>query len=260
MKHYTKYRIITFLYFLVLFAIIEMSISIFNVQSFYLRVAIIFPFVLILQRPYDRILNTMAQNKMKNFETTCMIKDLEDYNEFISLRSKRIFGSQRRYRAMYYSYLTSFYLYNSEFEEIDKLIDFLDTNKKYNISKIQVLNTEMLKETIKGNFDKVELLYNELSSSVDYEMGRYASNSNQVILLDQIKIVLGKYVELTKEVNKDTIQNARNWINKKSNLFNAIDNYCIVMILEYHEDSLYIEEFKNNLRRIDGDIPFLKID
>lgn len=260
MKYYTKYRFITFLYFLLLFAIIEISISIFNVDSFYIRILIILPFVLVLQKPYENILNTMSQKKTKTFEKSCKVIDIEDYVRFVGLRSKRIYSKPRRYKSLYYFYLYSFYTYNNEFLETEKLLEFLSVNEKYNITKIQVLNTEMLKETIKGEFQKVEDLYIELCYSLDIEIDRYDANSKEVTLLNQIRIVLGKFVELTKEVNEETISNARLWINTKSNLHNSIDNYCIIKILEYHNDTIYIEEFKNNIRNIDGDIPFLKID
>ena len=98
MRYLTKYRLITFLYFLLLFIIIEISIYIFNVDNFYLRIVIILPFVLLLQRPYYNILSKMAQKKMKLFENTCKIEDIEDYNQFTGVRYRRIFSKQRRYR------------------------------------------------------------------------------------------------------------------------------------------------------------------
>lgn len=260
MKHYTKYRIITFFYFLILFALIQMSISIFNVESFYISLLIIFPFVYFLQGPYQRVLDTMAKKSLKTFETSCLIEDIADYHEFIGLRFKRILTKQRRYKALYYHYLTSFYIHNNEFSGTEQLLDFLNENPKFNISKIQVLNTEMLKEAIKGNFEKVEDLYIELCYSVDIETGRYKEGSKQIELLNQIKVVLGKFVELTKNVNEETIANARLWININVNLFNSIDNYCIIKILEHHNNTEYLEEFKENIRKINGDIVFLKID
>lgn len=260
MKHYTKYRLITFFYFLILFTFIQMSISIFNVQSIYINLLIIFLYVYFLQGPYERVLNTMAQKALKTFETSCLIEDISDYHEFIGLRFKRILTKQRRYKALYYHYLTSFYTSNNEFDGTELLLDFLNEHNKFNISKIQVLNTEMLKAAIKGNFEKVEDLYIELCYSVDIETSRYEEGSKQIELLNQIKVVLGKFVELTKNVNEETIANARLWINVNTNLFNAIDNYCIVKILEHHNNTEYVEEFKENIRKISGDIVFLKID
>ncbi len=260
MKYYTKYRIVTFIYFIILFTTIEIILSIFNIDNFYIGILIIFPFVLFLYGPYYRVLNNMAKKVLKTFETSCLIEDIADYNMFIELRFKRIFTKQKRYKALYYYYLTSFYAYNNEFSGTVSLLDFLSEHKKFNISKIQVLNTEMLKGAIKGDFEKVENTYIELCYCVDTEISKYKEDSNQIILLGQIKVVLGKFVELTKDVNEETIANARLWINTDINLYNAIDNYCIVKILEYHNNTEYIEEFKENIRKINGDIVFLKID
>ena len=44
------------------------------------------------------------------------------------------------------------------------------------------------------------------------------------------------------------------------NLYNAIDNFVIIKILEHNNNTDYIDEFKENIRKIDGDIVFLKID
>ena len=258
MKHYNKYRLITFLFFLILITLVEMIISIFNINSFYMGLVVIFPLVLFFQKPYERVLDTMAEKVIKKFENSCLIEDIDDYHEFIGLRYKRIFTKNRRYKALYFFYLTSFYTYNNDFELTDELLDFLSTNRKFNVSKIQVLNTEMLRSAIDGDFEKVEKLYIELCNSINIEINKYKEGSNQIEVLNNIKYTLGKFVEFTKDVNEETINNARLWINKKTNLYNAIDNYCIIKILEHNSNTEYIDEFKENLSKISGDIVFLK--
>lgn len=258
MNYYNRYRLITFIYILLLLIVVEVSIYVFDVNAIYLQIIIIFPFVLLFQRPYLRVLKTMEERVMKKFESSCLIEDIADYHDFLGKRYNRIFIKQRKYKTLYYFYLTTFYTSNHEFKYTEDLLDFLNGNLKYNISKIQVLNNEMLKEAIKGNFEKVEDLYIELSYSVDIEISKHKEGSRKIALLNQIKIVLGKFVELTKNVNEETISNARLWVNNNKNLYNAIDNYCIVKILEHHNNLEYIEEFKENLRNIDGDIVFLQ--
>ena len=156
--------------------------------------------------------------------------------------------------------LTSFYTYNKEFKLTDDLLHFLSSNSRFNVSKIQVLNTEMLKKAIDGDFEKVEELYTELCKSVDIEINKYKEGSAQIEVLKKIKYTLGKFVEFTKDVNEETMNNARLWTNKKVNLYNAIDNFVIIKILEHNNNTDYIDEFKENIRKIDGDIVFLKID
>lgn len=221
-------------------------------------IVIILPLILVFRGPYERILDTMSHKVLEKFETSCLIEDVEDFHEFLGLRYKRIIAKNRKHKALYFFYLTSFYTYNKEFNQTDKLLKFLDGNIRFNISKIQVLNTEMLKKAIDGDFEKVEKIYIELCKSVDIEINKYKAGSNQITVLNQIKYTLGKFVEFTKTVNEETIQNARTWINKKANLYNAIDNYVIIKILEHNNRLEYIEEFKENLSKIDGNITFLK--
>lgn len=237
-----------------------MTITIFNIDSFYMGIVVILPFVLFFQRPYNRILDTMAQRVLIKFEHSCLIEDIEDYHSFVGLRYKRIFTKNRRFKALYFYYLTSFYTYNKEFKLTDDLLHFLSSNTRFNVSKIQVLNTEMLKKAIDGDFEKVEELYTELCKSVDMEINKYKEGSAQIEVLNNIKYTLGKFVDFTKDVNEETINNARIWINKKINLYNAIDNFVIIKILEHKNNTEYIGEFKENIAKIDGDIVFLKID
>jgi len=260
LTHYNKYRLITFLFFLILITLVEITITVFNINSFYLGIVVILPFVLFFQKPYLRILDTMAQRVLIQFENSCLISDIEDYHNFVGLRYKRIFTKNRRFKALYFYYLTSFYTYNKEFSLTNDLLIFLSSNPRFNVSKIQVLNTEMLKKAIDGDFKKVEELYAELCKSVDIEINKYKEGSAQIEVLQKIKYTLGKFVEFTKDVNEETMNNARLWTNKKVNLYNAIDNFVIIKILEHNNNTDYIDEFKENIRKIDGDIVFLKID
>ncbi len=258
MIFYNKYRLITFLYFLILITLVEIIIIAFNIDSFYKGIVVILPLVLIFRRPYERVLDTMAHKVLQKFETSCLIGDVADYREFNGLRYNSIFTKNRRHKALYFFYLTSFYTNNNEFKYTDKLLDFLSGNPRFNVSKIQVLNTEMLKKAITGDFEKVGNIYVELCNSVDKEINKYKEGSNQITVLNQIKYTLGKFVEFTKDVNEETIENARVWINNKVNLYNAIDNFVIIKILEHNNKLEYIKEFNENLGKIDGDIIFLK--
>lgn len=259
MKYYTKFRLITFLYILIAYVLIQFSISAFKITDFYIMVVIAFAIVFLLRKNYYKTIGGMAQKKMNVFVNSCKVSDLEDYNKFIGLRSKRILNKKRKYAAMYYHYLTSFYIYNNDFENTQQLTNFFDEHSNYGVSKIQLLNIEMLKFAIKGDFEEVEDTYNELVTIVDMEIIRYDSDSAQSTTLNNILDTLSKFVQFTKEVNEETVENARKWINTQANLYNAIDNYCIIKILEHNSNTSYVEEFKDNLRAIEGDIPFLKI-
>jgi len=259
MKYYTKYRLLTFIYILIAYTLIQFTINAFNITDIYLIILVGFVFIFILRKYHRKTIDGMAHKKMKTFVNSCKVSDLEDYNKFIGLRSKRILNKKRRFGAMYYHYLTSFYLYNGDFKETQEILNFFDESLNYGVSKIQLLNIEMLKFAIKGDFEEVEDTYNELVRVVEVENKKYDSDSVQMTTLDNILDTLTKFVGFTKEVNEETVEHARNWINTQANLYNAIDNYCIIKILEHNSDTLYIEEFKENLRAIEGDIPFLDI-
>lgn len=258
LKYYTKFRLITFLFFLILFALVEITMTMFTIDSFYIGIVVIFVFVLFFQKSYVRVLDTMARKVLLKFETSCLIEDISDYHQFLEKRYKRIYTKNMRFKTLYFYYLTSFYTNNKEFHLTNDLLVFLSSNPRFNVSKIQVLNTEMLIKAIDGDFTKVEELYNELCKCVDIEMSKYKEESNQIVVLENIKYSLGKFVELTKDVNEETISNARKWINKNVNLYNAIDNYVIIKIIKHNNKTEFIEEFQENLDKIDGDIVFLK--
>lgn len=260
LKHTTKYLIFTFISLLILFTLIELTYNAFNLDGFYFRLFMIPPYLFVLRGPYDKVLKTMALTKLRKYEETCKIEDFEDYVSFVGKRYKRVFARKNRFQVLITYYLSCFYASNATFEYYDELREFLNNEPKYNAYKIQFLNIEMLKESIKGDFNKVEDLFIELSYCIDTEVAKYPSDSNQVLLFHQIKLVLSKFVELTHEVTEEGIENARIWINTKMNLYKAIDNYCIVKILEYQNDTKYIDEFKDNIRGIEGNISFLKID
>ena len=112
-----------------------------------------------------------------------------------------------------------------------------------------------------GLEDIINDLLDPLKSNIsEDEINKYKEGSAQIEVLQKIKYTLGKFVEFTKDVNEETMNNARLWTNKKVNLYNAIDNFVIIKILEHNNNTDYIDEFKENIRKIDGDIVFLKID